>query len=325
MSSTNLLKDVLGSDLSQLNESEVVALSEKFNAKIEALLEARLEAKVQFATEVAESEAKEKYDALLKEHTDSYETTLEKISETVKEKSEAFKVALEEKTASVIATITEEKEQEVQSFKDYIIENLDVYLDKEVKTLLPESYIDDRAKAETLAPIVAGFKKVMEENYIKFDEENFGLLKEAKEELIKSRKEIERLTESSLTTHKDLVELKRNVKISKVCEGLDSTQRERAVRLLESCDVDMIEEKFSYIREEIINAPASRKEVVKESVVSTVKNASKVKSHQGEAVILDEDVNAPDELDMEDLTEDVSTPVYDEMDDYVSEFKKLIR
>jgi hypothetical protein len=88
----------------------------------------------------------------------------------------------------------------------------------------------------------------------------------------------------------------------------------------------MIEEKFSYIRDEIINSPTSRKEVVKESVVSkTEKNASKVKSHQGEAVILDEDVNAPDDLDMDELTEDVETPIYDEMDDYVSEFKKLIR
>ena len=233
---------------------------------------------------------------------------------------------MEEKTESVISAITEEKEQEVQDFKDYIIENLDVYLDKEVKTLLPESYIEDRAKAETLAPIVAGFKKVMEENYIKFDEENFGLLKEAKEELIKSRKEIERLTESSLSTHKEITDMKRQVKISKVCEGLDVVQCERAVRLLENCDVDMIEEKFSYIRDEIINAPASRKEVVKESVVSkTVKNAEKVKSHKGEAVILDEDVNAPEDLDMDELTEDVSTPIYDEMDEYVSEFKKLIR
>ena len=195
MGSTNILKDVLGDGVTQLNEDEVTALSDKLNTKLDALVEARAEAKIQFATEVAESEAKEKYDTLLKEHTDNFENSLEEISEQLKEKSEKFTADLQEQTEQAIATLTEEKEAEVEEFRNYIVEKLDVYLDKEIKTLLPENHFEEKAKAEVLAPIVAGFKQVMEENYIPFDEENFSLLKEAKGELVNTRKEVERVTE----------------------------------------------------------------------------------------------------------------------------------
>jgi hypothetical protein len=319
----DILKDVLGDGFTQLNEDEVSALTEKFNTKVEALIEARLDAKVQFATEVAESEAKEKYDTLLKEHTGSYETTLEKITESVKEKSSSFVTALEEKTEKVIETISEEKEKEIEEYKEWLEEKMDQYLDQELKEMLPEETIEHRAKADVLEPIVSGFKKVMEENHIKFDEENFSLIKEAKEELIKQSKEIERLTEGKMGVSKELDDFKRQVKISKVCEGLTEDQSERAVRLLEDCDVDAIEEKFSYIRQDIINASTSVKEEVTESVEET-ENSSEVESHEGEAVIVTEDVNAPDELDTEELTEDVETPELDPMDEYVSDFKKLI-
>jgi hypothetical protein len=322
MGDTNILKDVLGDGFSQLNEEEVSALSEKFNTKVEALIEARLGAKVQFATEVAESEAKEKYDSLLKEHTDTYEETLSKVTETVKEKSSAFVTSLEEKTETVISAITEEKENEIEEYKTWLEEKLDTYLDQELKEMLPESTIEDKAKADTLEPIVAGFKKVMEENYIKFDEENFSLIKEAKEELVKQSKEIERLTEGKLDVAKELSDMKRNVKISKVCEGLTQDQSERAERLLEDTDTDMIEEKFSYIRKDIINASTSVQEVT-ESVEDTDESSEEVESHEGEAVILDEDVNAPDEVDVE-LTEDVEVTNTDPMDEYVSDFKKLL-
>lgn len=318
---SNILKDVLGEGYSQLSEEEVSALTDKFNEKVEALLEARLDAKVQFATEVAESEAKEKYDTLLKEHTDGYEDTLSKISETVKAKSETFVTTLEEKTEKVIETITEEKAKEIEEYKEWLEEKLDAYLDQEIKEMIPESTIEDKAKSETLEPIVAGFKKVMEENYIKFDEENFSLIKEAKEQLVKQDKEIERLTEGKLDVAKELGDMKRNVKISKVCVGLTEDQSERAVRLLEDVDVDMIEEKFSYIRQDIINASTSVQEVT-ESVEDT-EESSEVESHEGEAIVVNEDVNAPDEVDVEELTEDVETETVDPMDAYVAEYKRI--
>ena len=87
-------------------------------------------------------------------------------------------------------------EDQARAEIDLWCEHFEVELvELEIKTLLPENHFEEKAKAEVLAPIVAGFKQVMEENYIPFDEENFSLLKEAKGELVNTRKEVERVTE----------------------------------------------------------------------------------------------------------------------------------
>jgi hypothetical protein len=290
-----LLKGIFGDQVSQLTEDQTTTLSEK----LDKLIDTRVDTKVKFATEVAEAEAKDKYDALLTETKAEYEDSVKTLSESLTEKAEAFKTKLQEKTDAVVSAITEEKDAELAEFKEEIIDKLDKYLDLEVKKNVPDTYVEAMAQVSVLQPIVEGFKKVMEENYIKFDEENFGLLKDAREEIIKVREELAESTKTSMELNQELSAHKKSVEISKVCEGLTDSQREKAVKLLEDYDADEIVERFSAIRDIIIEADESDSDEDVEIIGEGTDAPS------GDVETITEDTAD----DMDDLTEDVETPV----------------
>lgn len=306
-----LLKGIFGEQVSQLTEDQTATLSEK----LDRLIDTRVETKVKFATEVAEAEAKDKYDALLSETKSEYEDSVKTLSEALTEKAEAFKSKLQEKTDAVVSAITEEKDAEMAEFKESIIDKLDKYLDLEVKKNVPDTYVEAMAQVSVLQPIVEGFKKVMEENYIKFDEENFGLLKDAREEIIKVREELAESTKESMELNQELGNFKKSVEISKVCEGLTDSQREKATKLLEDYDADEIAERYSAIRDIIIEA----EEVVEEnSDVEVIGEESNAPSGDVETIVEDK------VEDTEELTEDVETDVVEEKSE-IEELAEIFR
>jgi len=133
-----------------------------------------------------------------------------------------------------------------------MVEKLDKYLDLEMQRTIPDTYVEAVAKVSVLEPIVEDVKKTLNNNFIKFDEENFGLLKDAREEIVKLREEVAEVTKTNMNLNSDLGDYKRSVKLSEVCEGLTDAQRERATKLLESYDVEELEERFSMIQDIII-------------------------------------------------------------------------
>jgi hypothetical protein len=81
----------------------------------------------------------------------------------------------------------------------------------------------------------------------------------------------------------ELMELKRSVKVSQVCEGLTDTQRERATSLLESYSIDEIPDRFNAIRDLIIEGKGkpSSKKIVSEAVKEEVSDESEETSDSG--------------------------------------------
>ena len=244
----DLLKGLFGEQVVELNEDQRAAVS----SKLEKLIETRVDTKVKFQTEVIEAEAKEKYDTLLKEATTKYAKDIKAVEAVVLEKATSFKKNIEQKSKKLLEQVNTKKTKDIEIFKESIVEKLDKYLDLEMDKKIPNVYVEAVAKVQVLEPIVEGFKKTMQENYIKFDEENFGLIKDARSEIIKVREQLAESTKKNMEMNSKVKKFERSVKISEVCEGLTEAQRERASKLLESYDTDEIKERFGSIRDLII-------------------------------------------------------------------------
>jgi hypothetical protein len=297
-----LLTGLFGEQVTELAEDQREAISKK----LDRLLETRVESKVKFQTEVLEAEAKEKYDTLLNEAVTKYEHTLKKVESKTIELAEAHKSKLEAKVKTLSEQLKTKKEKEIASFKKDIVEKLDKYLEMELDKKIPDTYVEAVAQVSVLTPIVEGFKRAFEDNYIKFDENNFGLLKDAKEEIMKLREESANSIRESMELNSQLKNLKRAVKISEVCEGLSDPQRERATKLLESYDESEIVERYEAIRDLIIEGaeytkpakaeePKVEQEIGKPSKATSAKVVKKVKEEEEP----DEDLEATNEEEEE--------------------------
>jgi len=251
-----ILKGLFGDQITELEESQRDLLS----GKLDTLLETRVDAKVKFQTEVIEEEAKEKYDTLLKEATNKYSTNLKLVEESAFSKCKAHKEKIEEEVKIAVKQIKEQKEKEVAQHKKVMTEKLDKYLNYELAKRIPDTYVEEAAKSAIYEPMVTGFKKIMEENGINLNEENFGIVRNAREEITKIREELAEAVKENMEIVSENHDMKRSMKFSEVCNGLTPDQCERASKLLEGCDADELETKFHAIRDYIIESVDEKKE-----------------------------------------------------------------
>tara|TARA_B100001059_G_C17823517_1_gene579855 strand:- start:522 stop:1469 length:948 start_codon:yes stop_codon:yes gene_type:complete len=287
--------------------------------KIEGIVEARVDAKLEIEKELIESEVKEKYDTILFEKTEEFNSKVLSMEESFLEQSTKFKEELTVEAKETVDTFKQEKEQEMETFVEGIINKLDEYLELEVSKHISTDLIESSAKIAVLEPIVNGFKSVMEENYIKFDEDQFGLLKESRSEILNLREQLAESVESQMKMNKSFKSLEKDVKISKVCEGLTESQRERAIKLLEDCEVSEVETRFSMIRDMIISEDVSSKD---DSLVleSDTEDHSVIESTIVDKVVVED--KSIDE-DQEELVESAEDQPIDAIQEYASIFKKM--
>ena len=265
----DILKGLFGDQVTELNESQTAEVS----AKLDRLMESRIEAKVKFQTEVIEEEAKEKYDSLLTEATSKFEKDIKSMEKLIEEKAINYKQSLTTKFKKIVENVEKKKAKELADYKKVMVEKLDKYLDLEMQKSVPDIYVEAYAKVEVLEPIVEAVKRSLNENYIKFDENNIGILKDAKKEIVKLREEVAKTTTKNMDLNSELSEVKRSSIISKVCEGLTVTQREKATRILESYDASEVEERFNAVRDLIIeSADADADDKKKKPVVDAKKS-----------------------------------------------------
>jgi hypothetical protein len=332
----DVLKGLFGDQVSELTEEQTTSISEK----LDSIIDSRVDAKVKFQTEVVEADTKEKYDTLLKEATDKFEGKIKTLEESLVEKAATFKKTLEEAHDKVKTQLEEAKEEETSKFKEFVVEKVDKYLKLELDKKIPDTYVEAVAKVQVLEPIVEGVKKSLSDNYIQFDEENFGLLKDAKDEIITVRADLAESVKKNMEINDKLVELQRSVKVSQVCEGLTDTQRERATKLLESYGVDEIEDRMNAIRDLIIEGegkPSSKKIVNEEEEVEgqegsdesekttdsgaptgEVSSTGEEDAEEEDAVVKAESTCANESVDVKALKDDKTI-----MESWAKEFKRI--
>ena len=319
-----LLKGIFGAQVTDLTEDQKKVVSDK----LDTILETRVDTKVKLKTEVVEAEAKEKYDSLLKEATTRHEGAVTKVQKVVTENAEKFKARLEKKLKETVQSIEAKKQEEIKLYKEEMVKKIDKYLDYELDKRIPDNFVEAKAQVQILDPIVEGIKKVMEENYIKFDDQNFSLLKDARSDVVKTREELAKTVKENMDINSKLKDLQRRVKISEVCEGLTDTQSERAKKLLESYDVDEMEDRLNSIRDIIIEGTEGKKEEEKfgkEASTETDKGAcdKEAENEEADEVEDEEEEEKKKEEEKKDLAENLD-PDKAFMDNWLSEFRRQV-
>ncbi len=253
-------------------------LTEEFSAKQKTLTE-ETEALKKKLNE--EAEANEK---VLVEQAEKYKTELE---ETVIQETLKYKEHVEKKRDDEIATdrtevramvLEEAKEfktkqdaalvEEVKKFKAAMVDKVSDYLEAKLQETIPAEIMESAAKLAVLEPLVQGINEAYSKNFVKLDTSSFKLINEAKTEIARLEAVVQEKSKNEVTLKKEKREVERNMMIKSLTEGLTQSQKEKALKLLESVEVENLESHFAKIRDIIIE---SKQEAVKPIVQKSVK------------------------------------------------------
>lgn len=198
-----------------MNEEEV----KKFETSLQTIINEQVEARL--ATEI--DGIKKKYDSVAEEYC----------KKTIAEGVEAERTKL-------IA----EYDQKMLVLEDKVIKGFDTFLEQEILPQISEDTIKKIAINEAFAPIVAGIKKVFEENYVAVDTEGSSLLSEAKQEIIDLKQQLSDSIAEKMTLNERLEKVATYLLISESTNGLNEEQKKRVSEMFKDKPFEEVEEKI---------------------------------------------------------------------------------
>lgn len=244
-----------------------------------------------FAGELAEA-FKKKEDILFEEIENYKGETLKVVEQTateyraqveqmVEQVAEEYRVGMDKYRASLETVMSEEasnfrKQQEaalakdVKAYREDLLEKLDKYLESQLTDAIPSEVMEAAVKAKAYEGLVQGMVEAFQKNYIKLDSTGYEALKDAKKENESLAENFNAKVKESVTLTAKVRELEKEVKITKLTEGMTQTQKQRARKLLESATATDVERKFDAVKDFII----------KESVKQTAPVVTESKAHQ---------------------------------------------
>jgi len=179
---------------------------------------------------------------------------------SLKEKlNEIIDVKARERADSLLA---EEKELLVadfeKKFEDYkgditskFSSFVDSVLDEELE--IPEKVLKYARKGELYDELIEQFKVRLAIDEGVLDDEVKSLLKEAKEEILNLKKEVNELTGKKMELESDAKELAANLYLRKKCDGLTESKRIKVLNILgDITDKGEIDRKFKYVVDGIV-------------------------------------------------------------------------
>jgi len=138
----------------------------------------------------------------------------------------------------------EYKEEITGKFSNFV----DSVLDEELT--IPDKIIEFAKKGELYHDLIEQFKIRLSVDEGLLDEEVKGLLKEAKEEILKLRESMNKQIEENLETRKDAQEMASEIYLRRKCDGLTEGQKKYVMEMLDSVtDKSEIDKKFDIILE----------------------------------------------------------------------------
>lgn len=159
----------------------------------------------------------------------------------------------EEKIAEEKETLVEKYEEKFEDYKKDVTSKFSNFVDSilEEELTIPEKILEFAKKGELYDDLIEQFKVRLGVDEGLVDEEVKGLLKEAKEEILKLRGEIDSITEKQLETISDAQEMAAQLYLYEKCEGLTEKQKRHVMSILEGVqDKEEIDRKFSIIVEQ---------------------------------------------------------------------------
>jgi rubrerythrin len=200
----------------------------------------------------------------------------------VKSRERADELLKEEKEALVeeYETKFEDYKKDITSkFSDFV----DSVLDEELE--IPEKVLEYAKKGELYSELIEQFKMklAIDEGYL--TDEVKGLLKEAKEEILKLKKEVNSYMVKEMELKEDAKLMASQLYLRKKCDGLTESQKQKVTGLLEGVtDKSEIDKKFKYIVESILNDAVAEDEGTAEAAsnVNVCPKCGAIYSFEGE-------------------------------------------
>jgi hypothetical protein len=161
----------------------------------------------------------------------------------VKEKVDEALVKEKEDLLEAYETKFEDYKKDITSkFSNFV----DSILEEEL--VIPENILEYAKKGELYSDLIEQFKVRIGIDEGVLDEEAKGLLSEARDEIVKLRKDVNSLTEEKLVVESDAQDLAAELYKMKKCDGLPVKQRQKIMGLLEGVTiVEDINRKFGLI------------------------------------------------------------------------------
>jgi hypothetical protein len=149
--------------------------------------------------------------------------------------------------------LVKEYEEKFEEYKKDITSKfsnfVDSVLDEELQ--IPEKVLQYARKGELYDELIESFKIKLAIDEGALTEEVKGLLKEAKDEIISLREQVNGLTSKNMEIESDAKELAAHIYLRKKCDGLTESQKTKVLNLLgDVTDKDEIDRKFAVIVEE---------------------------------------------------------------------------
>ena len=139
---------------------------------------------------------------------------------------------------------TDYKEDITQKFSNFV----DGVLEKEL--VIPEKIMEYAKKGELYHDLIEQFKIRLSVDQGLLDEEVKGLLKEAKNEIVKLRTDLDGNISEKLDLQKDAQEMAAQLYLHEKCKGLTESQKEQMFNILSGItDKDELDRKFDVVKE----------------------------------------------------------------------------
>ena len=145
-----------------------------------------------------------------------------------------------------------EAKKEIALFESKLIDKMSHYLDSEMKVLIPQNLVEAQAKLEVLEPLVESIKDTFTKNGIQIDNKGFGLLKQAKNEIISLTGKLNKAVAQKIELTESTEKLLGRYLLNDKTNGLTETQKKKVFSIFENSSYEEIDEKFNAVRDLVI-------------------------------------------------------------------------
>jgi DNA-binding protein H-NS len=246
---------------------EEMEISEELQSFIDSMIEegydedqivAAIEENFEFVSEEAEAPVEYDYEVDMNEDVEALFAG-EELSEDFKQKAVTiFEAAVKAKMQSEIARLEEAYaatlEEEVQTIKEELSNNVDDYLNYVVEQWVSDNEVAIEAglRTELTEEFISGLRQLFAENYIDIPEDKISVVEELGNKVEELESKLNEEIERNVELTSILSESKKNEIMHSMVEGLTATQADKLKQLAENVDfvdADSYSTKIQTLRE----------------------------------------------------------------------------
>jgi hypothetical protein len=179
----------------------------------------------------------------------------DELSEEFKEKvTTLFEAAMNDRVASEVQRLQEEKDAEIEQLKAELTEQVDTYMTYVVEQWMKENEvaIDNQLRADISENFINGLRNLFVENYIEVPDDKIDLVDDMADHVVELEDKLNEAIAENIEMKQMINEAQMEAVFDDVAEGLADTQAEKLKVLIEGIafdDVDSYRKKVEIIKE----------------------------------------------------------------------------